>query len=55
MTMDEREAFHDWASDQGLQLRREDVVKDRDYFYEITETAWRAWLARAEMGKGAAP
>lgn len=53
--MDEREAFHDWAVDQGLRLRREDAAKDRDYFYEVTEIAWRAWLARAALGKEVKP
>lgn len=45
--MDERKAFQDWAACEGLQLRREDKMEGRDYFYEITEKAWRAWLARA--------
>lgn len=50
--MDEREAFHDWACEEAIMLKRSDV-EGRDYFYELAETAWRAWNARAVLSKRA--
>jgi len=40
---DERTAFEAWAKTHGLGLYR----KDSRYEYEITESAWQGWCARA--------
>lgn len=55
MTKEIVEGFREWAAGYGLNLRREEYKADREYFYEITETAWRAWLARGAPEQPAGP
>jgi hypothetical protein len=48
----ERRRFEDWWQSRGMfkPSRRTEPGYTHEYEMEIAENAWKAWLARAEVG-----